>query len=300
MSLYRPVFSLLRKYAAQNVSHLRLSERRSIKRWVAPTLKELYRRRVKVGPEPEKPRSAFLEWNYDSELFAFGKRLGEEIDRDLLKRALIQKEFANLQEIKAEEKGLPVPEKIHNFALIGEGDKIISTYVRAELRKTYPEDIVNAVSDYLTSEDMLSHIASHIGLKDIILTTEFPVGKSTLSNTFKAIVAALKQSQSLERADNFVKDFVMSQLNGKDVYEIWDPKEPFEYLMKLLREKGVTEVEPRLCNQSATNTILACFQVGLYSDKKLLGLGWGENIQIAKETAAIDAIQRIYSNYTPK
>ncbi|KAG5873457.1 hypothetical protein JTB14_007224 [Gonioctena quinquepunctata] len=296
MSLYRPAFSLLRR-CTQYLPHSRIAESRSIKRWVAPTLKELARRKERLEPQPEKPRSSFIEWNYDSELFAFGKRLGEDFDRALLKQALIQREFANLQRTEAEKTGKSPPDSIHNFALIEEGDKIISNYLKEELRKTYPEDIVYAVSNYLTSEDMLSHIASHIGLKDIILTNEFPVAKSTLSNTFKAIIAALKQSQDLPRVERFLKDFVLSQLNGKDVYEIWNPKEPYEYLTKLLNEKGVTEIEPRLCNQSANNTILACFQVGLYSNKKLLGIGWGENIQIAKDTAAVDAIQRIYSDY---
>lgn len=63
------------------------------------------RRRDKIGLEPEQPRSSFLEWNYEAELFAFGKRLGEEFDRNLLKKALIQREYANLQEFKAQETG---------------------------------------------------------------------------------------------------------------------------------------------------------------------------------------------------
>lgn len=99
------------------------------------------------------------------------------------------------------------------------------------------------------------------------------MSKKTISDTFKAVVSALKQSQDLQRAENFVKDFVLSQLNGKDVIDIWNPKEPYEYLTKLLKERGITSVEPRLCNQSASNTILGCFQVGLYTDKKLVGIG---------------------------
>lgn len=63
------------------------------------------RRRDKIGPEPEQPRSSFLEWNYEAELFAFGKRLGEEFDKNLLKKALIQREYANLQEFKAQDSG---------------------------------------------------------------------------------------------------------------------------------------------------------------------------------------------------
>ncbi|CAH1118525.1 unnamed protein product [Phaedon cochleariae] len=297
MSLFKPTFSVLRRCVALNVS-IRTSESRSIKRWVAPTLKELYRRREKVGPEPEKPRSSYLEWNYEAEVFAFGKRLGEEFDRDILKKALIQKEYANIQEIKAKETGQNLPTITDNYELIPEGDGIISSYVMTELSKKYPEDIAKAVTNYLTSEEMLSYIASHIGLKDLILTNEFPVANSTLCNTFKAVVAALKQSQNLAQAEKFIHDFVLSQLNGKNVYEIWDPKEPYKYLTRLLHQRGIKEIEPRLCNQSASNTVLACFQVGLYSNRELLGIGWGESVHIAKDTAALDAIQRVYKNYT--
>lgn len=68
-------------------------------------MKELKRRRDKIGPEAPSPRSSYLEWNYEAELFAFGKRLGEEIDTNLLKKVLTQREYANLQEFKAQEAG---------------------------------------------------------------------------------------------------------------------------------------------------------------------------------------------------
>lgn len=62
-------------------------------------------------------------------------------------------------------------------------------------------------------------------------------------------------------------------MNGKEISDIWEPKDPYDYLMKLLKDNGIEDVEPRLCNESASNSILACFQVGIYSNKKLLGLG---------------------------
>ncbi|KAJ8940906.1 hypothetical protein NQ318_017497 [Aromia moschata] len=204
-----------------------------------PTLRELKKRREIVGPEPERPRSTYLEWNYEAEIYAFAKRLGEEFDRKLLKQALIQREYANMQEFKAQEKGEPIPDNIHNFEFVQEGDKIITEYIIQEYNKSYPDDVVNAVKQYLSSDDMLSHVAKHIGLKDIILTNEFPVANETLSNTFKAVVAALNHSKGIERAQLFVKDFVISQMNGKDVYEIWDPKDPYGYLTKLLSDRGV-------------------------------------------------------------
>lgn len=78
---------------------------RTIARWVAPVMRELRKRREKIGPDPEEPRSKYLEWNYESEVFAFGKRLGEEFNKNLLKKALIQREYANLQNFKAQEAG---------------------------------------------------------------------------------------------------------------------------------------------------------------------------------------------------
>lgn len=87
-----------------------------------------------------------------------------------------------------------------------------------------------------------------------------------------AVVAALESSGE-DRAKKFVDDFLICQLSGKDVYEIWDPKNPYGHLLSLLEKNGITAVEPRLCNESASNTILATFQVGLYNDKKLLGIG---------------------------
>lgn len=62
-------------------------------------------------------------------------------------------------------------------------------------------------------------------------------------------------------------------MNGKDISDIWEPKDPYDYLTKLLSAKGIKNIEPRLCNESASNTILACFQVGIYTNKKLLGIG---------------------------
>jgi len=46
---------------------------------------------MEVGPEKPRHRSEFLEWNYDSEIFAFGKRLKDEFDENLLRLAFVDK-----------------------------------------------------------------------------------------------------------------------------------------------------------------------------------------------------------------
>ncbi|KAB0791559.1 hypothetical protein PPYR_03359 [Photinus pyralis] len=263
---------------------------KGIKRWVAPTLIELERRRKRQEPQPPIPRSSFLEWNHDAELYSFGKRLGEEFNQALLKRAFTHRSYVVQKELA----GNPTDTFEDNSELISEGNSIILKSVRQQYT-TFPDEIVEALCNHLVNNTMLAHVAYHLGTKDIVLTAEYPAEASTLADTFRAIVAALHRSTGEDRAHLFVKDFLLCQLNGKGIFDIWDPKNPYEVLKQLAQENGVTEIEARLCNESASNTILANYQVGLYSEKKLLGIGWGESIEIAKDTAALNAIHRIYN-----
>ncbi|KAK4878520.1 hypothetical protein RN001_011026 [Aquatica leii] len=284
-SVYRSLFKV-----CQQISQKQLAAR-TISRWVAPTLRELEKRRKKAGPKPLQHRSTFLEWNYDAELYAFGKRIGEEFNRDLLQRALVHKSYVIQQEMK----GNP-NDSFSNFEdnseLIKEGENLIVDRIMRKYKDVYPNLVTSAICTYLTSKTMLAHVASYMGVKDIILCADFPVEESTLANTFKAITAALNQTNT-DRTDMFIDDFLICQIHNKDIFEIWDVKNPYELLVQLSKEKGVSDIEARLCNQSASNTILANYQVGLYSNKKLLGIGWGESIDTAKETAALDAIRKL-------
>ena len=154
---------------------------------MAPTLNELYTRRLKVGPEPPQPRSTFLEWNYEAEVFAFGKRLGEDFDKNILKQALTHRSFVIAEEEKAKQKGVQLEELASNRSLIKEGDKIVSDFLKEEF-KEHPDDVAEALHDYLTSVDMLAHVASHMGLRDIILTSVSPRGCKIFSGvTFSGI-----------------------------------------------------------------------------------------------------------------
>lgn len=44
---------------------------------------------------------------------------------------------------------------------------------------------------------------------------EYPVDNYILATNFKAVVGALLESSGEERAAHFVRDFVITQLNGK-------------------------------------------------------------------------------------
>lgn len=131
---------------------------------MAPTLKELHRLKEKVGPLPPEPRSSFLEWNYDAEIFAFGKRLNEEFEEDSLRRALTHRSYCNKLKDEGKE-GL-----VDNVELIAEGETFIKNCVREEYGKKYAPVIVDSLEKYFLSEKLLAHVAFYIGLKDIVLT----------------------------------------------------------------------------------------------------------------------------------
>lgn len=74
-----------------------------IHRWVAPTLMEFKRREDKQGGKKTFPRNKFLEWNLEAELYAFGKRLNEDFDADLLLQAFTDRSYVIMEEMKQKE-----------------------------------------------------------------------------------------------------------------------------------------------------------------------------------------------------
>lgn len=102
---------------------------------------------------------------------------------------------------------------------------------------------------------------------------DFPVEEVTLATTLKAIVGALAESSGENRAREFVRDFVLTQLAGRDVNEFWEVKDPMGTLTDILKRDGRGEPEPRLVNECGRNTVLASYQVAVYSDKQFIGIG---------------------------
>uniref|UniRef100_A0A7G3AC80 Large ribosomal subunit protein mL44 n=1 Tax=Lutzomyia longipalpis TaxID=7200 RepID=A0A7G3AC80_LUTLO len=274
--------------------------RRDVKRWVAPTLKELRRRREKVGPEPLRPRSSHLEWNYKAEIFAFGSRLHENFDEKLLRQAFTHRSYIIQEEMKQKEVGIEQPDvgMLDNREMVQEGDELIGRYLDQYIGSTMPKVPLEgriSIRKYLMKEENLAHISSHIGTRDLILSAEFPVKNSTLADTFKAVVAALEQTSGSERASTFVRDFVFTQLNQKDLEEIWQVQNPLQYLSEYCSRNNLGDVEPRLIGECGRNTILATYHVGIYCNRELLGTGFGENIDIAIEEAARDSLRDIFN-----
>ncbi|XP_023176991.2 39S ribosomal protein L44, mitochondrial [Drosophila hydei] len=273
--------------------------RRHFKRWVSPTLRELAHRVKKQGPQKPEPRSGFVEWNYRSELFAFGKRLNEEFQLPLLQTAFTQRAYAHQEQERQRKLGIAEADLQtgDNDQLIAKGAHIAKAYVEAYVKHSLPKVPAvgqKAIASYLLSTETLSNVSSHLGTKELIFSTEYPPSSDTLAQTLQAIIGALADSSGVERAFLFVRDFICTQLNQKDLLDIWTPQQPLELLSEVCNQRNLGDIEPRLLGDCGKNTILATFHVGIYANRQLLGKGFGENVQTATKTAAIDALQTLF------
>ncbi|XP_059478621.1 large ribosomal subunit protein mL44 [Neocloeon triangulifer] len=285
---------------ARYVQIFSVQQQRYLKRWLAPTLKAMYKRKERheylYGPIPIPKRSAFLEWNFGSEVFAFGKRLGEQFDDNLLRQAFTQADY--LHKISEEQKnlGLENPDSVlvsSNEELAREGRELISQYVFGFLRHTLkklPEEGVRSIHDKLLGDEMLAHISKNLGTKDIILTAEHEPSEGTYSKVFCAIVAALSRSSTADRTGGFIRDFVLAQLAENSLAEFYIPEKPWATLEALC-----PGVEARLANAEGHGTIMAAYRVAVFNkDKLFLGEGFGETVKVAKNLASVDALNKMF------
>ncbi|XP_074662484.1 large ribosomal subunit protein mL44-like [Tubulanus polymorphus] len=272
---------------------------RGYKHHESKLVKELYKRRLEVGPEPWRHRSEFANWNYDAEVFAFGKRLGVDLSDKILKRLFVNKSYVEKESNKRKELGVDDSdlELESNELLIVEGEKNGSDRVKMLLSSIYPslkEEYIAKIHDVLWADESLAHIGKNLGMTDLILSGESSPEMITLSNTFKAFLGAILVESGSNELELVLKDFVIPELIGKDIGTIVDFKNAMGELSEILEQQGRGLPEPRLLWQSGCNTVLAVYHVGIYSDRKLIGRSPGETVLIAEEEAAKDALKRLY------
>ncbi|XP_055904201.1 39S ribosomal protein L44, mitochondrial [Eupeodes corollae] len=293
--------------SSQLKSYPQLNNTRSIKRWVAPTLRELRRRREKLGPELPEPRSQFLDWNYSAELYAFGKRLNEEFDQSSLQSALTNRSYIIQEENQQREVGIEEPQVnlTDNTKLMEKGAAIVADYIDAFLRYSLPkvpEEGIKAFAAYLMSEDTLAHVSRHLGLTELVFSGEYPPSNETMARSLLAVIGSLQESSGSEKAFSFIRDFICTQLNQKDLSELWVIEDPVEYLKSICKDLKLAEPEPRLIGEAGKNTVLAAYQVAIYSNKVQIGQGFGEDTQTAIQVASLDALRSLFGiqeNMTP-
>lgn len=267
---------------------------------------EIRRRRKKVGPQPPQIRSNFLEWNYEAEIYAFGIRLNEKFSPSLLQQAFVDRSYIVQEEMKQRAVGIetPVLQLSDNQRLIQKGEDLMTefiiTYLNLSLPK-FPRDGIKAIYKHLSSDQVLANVSSHLGTNHLVLSAEYPIAEKTLASSLKAVIGALFESSGDVRTYEFIRDFIVTQLNQADVNEYWKIENPIELLKEICKDKKLGEPEPRLISEVGKNTLLAAYHVGFYSYKKLIGSGYGEDVTVATEEAAKDALKNLFqTNNTMK
>lgn len=257
------------------------------------------KKRFDVIPEKQRHRSEWQDWNYEAELYAFGHRLGEPLPNQALTKMFTFEDWVKHEVWKHEQLDLEnVPISLeHNKDLILKGKELAEKFIKRYLRyflKKVPEECIETVTDYLLFESTLANTAKWIGCIDLIRCTEFPPSEKTLSQTVLSLIGTIATEYNEKQAQNFITDFVLTNLNGADILEIWNIEVLGLSLNRYLRNKNLPEYEPRIMFQSAVGTLEACYLVGLYVDQKLIGHSGGESPAIAKHMAEMDAFRNIF------
>ncbi|NXE05955.1 RM44 protein, partial [Lophotis ruficrista] len=246
-------------------------------------------------------RSEKPNWDYHAEVQAFSHRLQEDFSLHLLKTAFVNSCYIESEEARRRELGLDRESVALNLRdnseLAERGTSFSRSYLARCFEGTYPAlpaEGVGALVDFLTSQELVSYVAQNLAVQDLTLCKEFPVPPAVLRRTFFAVVGALLGSSGPERTGVFVRDFLIPQLIGKDLFEMWKVVDPMGLLVEELAKRNISPPEPRITRQLGVSTVLPLYFVGLYCDKKILAEGPGETLLAAEEEAARVALRKLY------
>jgi len=287
------------RLSVSQVRHLRNN------RQYNPMFRELNKRRkivetnylLKDGKVPILKRAGEGLFNHVAEMAALEARLGETFDRGLLSQAFVTRAHVEQEALKQQELGVETAIALEDHqGLAHKGLECMSStlerWLQAALPK-FPEEGIKAVTQYLTSEELLADVGYHLGLRELVHSPVYPPSRTDLARTFSAVVGALAM-RDLGRAEQLTVDILATQLQGKDLNSLWEVTNPMGLLVGLLEEQGRATPEARLLWQSGPGSILASYTVGIYVDRELIGESPGETLDIAEEMAARDALRNIF------
>ena len=124
---------------------------------------------------------------------------------------------------------------------------------------------------------------------------EYPPSDESYSQTFKALVSAIQLSSGLSKTQEFLRDFLIPQLVGVDICDVWDIRNPMGVLREIVEREGGGEIEPRLTRRSGDNTMEAVYSVAIYIDKEWRGEG--RYTIIRKVKSKDELIKTFLTNY---
>lgn len=209
-------------------------------------------------------------------------------DRNILLQALTHRSYLNEN---------PKWGQDHNERLEFLGDAVLELVVTEFLYKTYPnpEGEMTNWRAALVNAVMLAKIATEFDLNDYVLLSKGEsrdTGRARqyiLANAMESLIGAIYLDQGYDASEKFIARFILKELPGIIENQLYrDAKSLFQE--KAQEKVGITptyEVLKEWGPDHARN-----FQVGVFLEKEIVGVGDGPSKQEAQQVAASDALKK--------
>ena len=225
----------------------------------------------------------------NSNLFDLEQKIGIQFqNKDLLLMALTHRSYLNEN---------PKWGQDHNERLEFLGDAVLELVVTEYLYKTYPnpEGEMTNWRAALVNAVMLAKIAGEFDLNDYILLSKGEArdtGRARqyiLANAMESLIGAIYLDRGYDASEKFINKFILKELPGIIENQLYrDAKSLFQE--KAQEKAGITptyEVLKEWGPDHARN-----FQVGVFLEKEMIGVGDGPSKQEAQQVAASDALKK--------
>lgn len=227
--------------------------------------------------------------SYNVKLTNFASRLGygpEELPS--LLTALTTKSFVDL---------FPSPETKYQYnnrlSLLGRS--VVLMFVQEQLHTTYPDlpgDALSDVSLALTNSEALTALCKCLNVADVVrasveITTDNPsqLISNILSEVMLSVVSTLYCDQGAYAVRKFVSQFILSELDQKNLEEMAKLEHPKQTLCYILNSQGKPQPVSRLLVKNDEDKRNPLFTVGVYSVNRLLAEGTDTSVSRAESKA---------------
>lgn len=179
------------------------------------------------------------------------------------------------------------------------GDSILQFWVSKTLFSSYqnlPEGILTNMRTWLVRTETLAKIAQELSLGEYLLLSHGEEkgggrqNKALLANTFEAVVGAIYQDKGLTAIEKFLKVQFDKQIENLNQGE--DLKDAKSLLQEKIQIKVKFSPEYKVLKEEGPDHNKT-FEVGVYSENKIIGKGEGKSKQEAEENAAKNALEKL-------
>lgn len=182
------------------------------------------------------------------------------------------------------------------------GFEVTMNIIKTHLYQRYQNmssSICSDVSQFLISREVVSELASNLGLKDlIVMSREIEnveilnvvernvIDKDILTDSLFAFIGAIEIDQGNTESVRFVEDFILPNLDHVDLTQHIDIEDPHAELMKIFSIQGInSKVRARTIVETGVDSHFPFYQVGIFCRGKQIGEGTGHSVSIARINA---------------